>query len=1031
MSTIRLTLLGDCAIDIDGSTVTPAAAHLFALLLLLTLERDRRLSRQELQRYLFAVDADARLASHNLRQLLYRLRQMGLHFDERPSGLRLEHVSIIGHLDTLRTLSSREGENIGRDLITFLPSYAPRLPHAFLEWLDRMRDQADGQIRKLLLAALNAFRASQAWAPTLRIGEILRDFDPFNEDVVSSRAEALAMLGRRHEALAFLDEYEKERSSDSDSPFSTRQLRARIAKLSAPKREGSLRGRESCLSFLHAEWAKLDSNGARQSALVGHAGIGKTRVADSFSSRISLLGGQVFRYVCDTQSRSQPLSLFSHILPELRRMRGSLGAAPEYKSALARLRPLDGATEASHPEGVSLEALRTEVQSAVIDLLEAVSSERCILLVIDDAHLLDDASCSVIRALTSTRNNAMLHVLLCLRPSHSHLSLLEPIRRGAVHYLEALPPEDSRELLLELVAGADHDESHIEWCLRQAAGNPFYLHTLAPQSSASRTSLPFDIRSLASSSYSSLSPSSRNVLESCLLLGRFATMDRVLRAAGVDEPCMLSALRELEERDLVQFAGGTLSGPHALLHDALRELIPSSVGAFLHRRIAGLLEEECVAEQYASSLAWASAQSWLAAGDPHAATRLMRRCASHAAALGEPTAATDLLSQVVGAQLPPLLQADLLDDLIRYAQAGGSQAIAASALRDRYRVAHDLAEGPSALKALELRIIEADLLDGGQLSTAIAPLMRLLADASIDTSLRVQAAVRLMIVADQELDGELAGRVNSWLEQLRPARSQAEWHFLRADLVFQTTFGDMAIAYQLASRLLASFPEPSIAEDSMRARNFAAYAFYRLRASDRAISICETSYIFMSTHRIFNQALYSASMRTEIAISDGDFEAASEWLAKAESAARGVAPHQLSPNSGLYPNAGILAMMEGRYDDAERLIFAPQRDLSRLSAARYKALSCAMSIRLKQLRANNEVTEHDVASLHDHYLKGCKLGGQDTIVEALWCARVLAGDPGGASKLLVEYLTHHRREQSTPDWSLRHTSAADDAWNAY
>ena len=109
----------------------------------------------------------------------------------------------------------------------------------------------------------------------------------------------------------------------------------------------------------------------------------------------------------------------------------------------------------------------------------------------------------------------------------------------------------------------------------------------------------------------------------------------------------------------------------------------------------------------------------------------------------------------------------------------------------------------------------------------------------------------------------------------------------------------------------------------------------------------------MSTHGIFNQALYSASLRTEIAITDGDFETASEWLAKAEGAARGGAPHQLSPNSGLYSNAGILAMMEGRYDDAERLIFAPQRDYSILAAARYKAVSFAMSIRLKQLRASN------------------------------------------------------------------------------
>ena len=90
-----------------------------------------------------------------------------------------------------------------------------------------------------------------------------------------------------------------------------------------------------------------------------------------------------------------------------------------------------------------------------------------------------------------------------------------------------------------------------------------------------------------------------------------------------------------------------------------------------------------------------------------------------------------------------------------------------------------------------------------------------------------------------------------------------------------------------------------------------------------------------------------------------------------------------------------------------------------------------MSIRLKQHRLNSEVTEHEVASLQDLYLKGCKLGGQDTVVEALWCARVLAGNGDGASELLLDYLTHHRRERSQPDWSLRHTTAADDAWNVH
>ena len=119
MSTIQLSLLGDCVIEIDGSQVTPASTHLFALLLLLTLEHDRLLSRQELQRYLFAVDADSRLAAHSLRQLLYRLRRMGLHFDDRPSGMRLIQVTIVDHLSHLRNINSRDIDTLSDALVFF------------------------------------------------------------------------------------------------------------------------------------------------------------------------------------------------------------------------------------------------------------------------------------------------------------------------------------------------------------------------------------------------------------------------------------------------------------------------------------------------------------------------------------------------------------------------------------------------------------------------------------------------------------------------------------------------------------------------------------------------------------------------------------------------------------------------------------------------------------------------------------------------------------------------------------------------
>jgi hypothetical protein len=672
--------------------VTPASSHVFGLLLLLTLREGKPISRRELQ----ALLANAEAPRHNLRQLLYKLRQMGLRFAEQAAGLTLRNADVVGPVDLLREMDIRVRCRLSPAELEVLPSYLPRLPKPFIAWLDDVKGDIETQIRQLLLEDLEACRLSHSWEEVLRLSETLSTFDAANEEVVRSRAEALAMTGHREAALQVLDTFTRETSPSTDAIALLQSVRTRIAKARITRREGTLRARTACLTFLDAEWAQLVSEGARVSAVLGVAGLGKTRVAEEFSARIAFRGGHVLRFNCDSQARQQPLSLFSHILPSLRAMRGSLGASPEYKGSLALVRPTNDGTEPTLPEGLSLEARRADIQSALIDLLEAVTSERPMLLIVDDAHLLDEASRAVLRALTTTGNAAMLQVLVCARPSSGNASLLAPAKRSSVYELAPLSRQDSLELLLELGAGSGPDDAHVAWCLAQAAGNPFYLHQLATHVPSAASALPFDINSLALSSYSSLRPESRSVLETCLLLGRFATMARTIFVAGIDDHSMLSALRELEEQDLVHFADGHLSGPHALLHDALRGLIPSSVSALLHRRIAARLEEECVADRLT--------RNWL--GHPRRAGWRRRiqpqPCACfgdapcRAAELGEPAAAVDLFSQVPVFGATADFTGELLDDLALYANAGGASDGATKALRERLRLAVEFGVGRTA-----------------------------------------------------------------------------------------------------------------------------------------------------------------------------------------------------------------------------------------------------------------------------------------------------------------------------------------------
>ena len=1019
-----MSLLGDCVIYVNTTAVDPNSTHLFALLLVFCLESERRVNRFELHRLLFASDIGMQQASHNLRQLLYRVRRLGVVLDETPLGIRLPPSTTLSVTDQLSLLTTGECEGINAGSIAFLPSYSPRLPQQYLEWLNEARDSADHLIRTVLRNTATKLSESHAWSAAYRVSSTLAAIDPLNEDAVAVMAESLTMMGRRQEALSLIASFG---GSDIGVPSveRLRPLRARIASLGEQRHQGTLRGRNECLAMLEAEWQKLGTDGARRAALIGSAGIGKSRVAEAFAARVKLLGGHVIRYTCDAASSEQPLGLFSDILPELRGLRGSIGASPELASALDRLRPVVVPEATLTSSDISVEAVRAQVQRALIDLLEAVSEEKRLLLLIDDAHYLDVVSSTVIRTLCTRSNTARLLILLCIRRSRADIPLVALAHRGLSFLIDPLPPEISKQVILD-VAGPQTPTSHIEWCLAQAAGNPFYLHTLASQRFVDTTIVPFDIRSLASNAYSSLAGSTRSVLESCLLLGRLATLVRVGTISGVSETELLAALRELETLDLLQFSGSVLIGPHALLHDALIGLIPTSVAALLHRRIATSLEDECVAAEYVFPVAWAAAQSWLAAGEPHAAARLVRKCARQAALIGETAVATELLSRVVRATLPVGLHAELLDELIGYAEASASPPILASASRTRLKLAKLLGDNEQELREFERRIIEADLVTGQGSAAALEPLLRFLVDESTAPLTRAHAATRLLVISDEELDASLAERVYSYLVTLPRESLRVQTACVRAEVVFHTFCGDTTVARNLSLDLLNRFRQPASTQESIRARAFAAFALQRLR-DERAADVFAETYEWMMSHGIFKEALYSASVRTTIALGLGDFDSAADWILKSKSALRGEIAHELSPQSGLYCDEAFLAMHRGQYDEAERLILAPVKGYSVPDTARYRAVSLALWIRLRQLRGDEISHLEELNQLEELYGRGKSLGGQDLVVEALWSARILEGNSLGASELLSDYL-RSRREKVKPEWSLWHTTSADDAW---
>jgi DNA-binding SARP family transcriptional activator len=1033
MADVRLRIVGECIIEVGGRQVSPDSPHLFALLLYLAIERGRAVQRSELSALLFPHCDSRERSFHSLRQLLYRLHKLGVVTEMSGSKVILHDESSESLVASFMSAGREARSRRSAQSLEILPSYDPDISRALAEWIDSVRASASAAVRTLLLEDFRIVRRECRWDAVIRIGLLLRHIDSANERVVMGIAEALFSEGRAHEAINELDSFLIEQERGTHEAREVRKLRARIEKAQPPFgiAQATFRGRQDTLLALQDVWSAAIGNRPQMCVLLGAPGIGKTRLATEFSAHLLLNGWQSLSYRCEVSDTQRPLSAFTQLVPQLRSMRGSLGASPELQRSLDLL-----SVERTRPtslEPALLEATRAEIPLALIDLIDAVTSEHPLLLTIDDAHLLDTASWAILCSLCGSRGKAPLMVVCCCRGNDATTLPLNERTSSTMHCLTPLSDGDSLLLLMELASGHSQDEKYIRWCLTQASGNPFYLHSLARHeaSAPSDDLLPFDIRNLASSSYFSLDSHSRGLLEACLLLGRFASVRRVQEIADISGEVLVAALRRLEHGGLLTFSAGELRLSHALLEEAIRSLVPRTVAAALHARVAQSLEGDYERQAYSVPLAWAAAESWIAAGDSNAAVRLLKHCAAQAAAVGEPQAAANTLLKISPSELSLAERASLQDEIISYAEAGGARILLQETLRERIEAAYALGARNCDIQELEFKYIEIAFQQGEHPGPWLDALMTLLGNEDARASLRTRAGICLLVASDLLLDEELA---RSSYQQLRgvlpllPARSDLG---RRAEIIYETVFGDQARALDVVGEVLRDYPQPDLAQSSLSARHEASYALSRLGHFALAKPVLLANYHFMFAHHVLTEAVYALMLLADNAMCTGDLPQAAVWLEKAEGSLSVDDLRTDGRAAGIYSTKASLALLTGRLDEADALVNAMCERYPIVGTPRFGSIAAALKVRIKAARGMALASDPLAGELRDAYSRGAHLGGQDHIVEALWHVFRSSGDIEGASQLLSDYLSRHRREVTPTEAPLRLGTAADAVWRNY
>jgi DNA-binding SARP family transcriptional activator/predicted ATPase len=443
MSQLTLSFFGTFeALLGDKPLINFRSAKVQGILIYLALHPEQAHGRDGLAA-LFWPDDPETVAKHNLRQSLYRLRQLLGDTTSQSEPYLLVTRSIVqfngasGYgLDVTAFTSYLESNQLEQAVALYqgdlLPGFScDSLP--FDEWLRTEREK----LHRLALDALFELTArSLAWGDYQKAQRLARQqlaLEPWREEAHRQLMQALALFGDRSGALAQYEICRRvlEEELGIEPATTTQALAARIRdqqfEQQAQRQPDSPRRLTTPFVGRHREYETLvkayrqASGGTFQVvSLVGKAGIGKTRLAQQFLTWAATQGADVLVGRSFETSAGLSYQPLTHLL----RQRVERENAPDdllsdlWLSQLTRLLPELRDRYPDLPEPTQEEnTARQHLFEAIARLGQALAERRPLVLFIDDWHWADTASLDVLQYAVQrwTEEKAPILVLLTLR----------------------------------------------------------------------------------------------------------------------------------------------------------------------------------------------------------------------------------------------------------------------------------------------------------------------------------------------------------------------------------------------------------------------------------------------------------------------------------------------------------------------------------------------------------------------------------------------------------------------------------------
>jgi hypothetical protein len=834
-------------------------------------------------------------------------------------------------------------------------------------------------------------------------------------------AESYAMRGAKLEAMAILDKYLAEvGTGPTDLRVPATIMRRRIADRMHPRAEtiagqSPLVGRSAEMERLGG-LLELARQKKGQACLVwGDAGVGKSRLLAEFSAFASLQGVATQRVQCRPSDRYRPLSVFVDLVPGLRSLRGAIGCSPETFSFLDRLTTHKSRAERAEDQGDS-EFVFSRVEQALFDLVDAVSDEKCVIVLVEDVHWLDAASAKLLQAMIEWAQDHSILFALTGRDEPGPSFRLLSNGFTEVH-LAPLPVEASREVILALARakGRDLRDEYLEWCVSVAEGNPYFLQELANQwvERGDEHAVPLSLSSLLSDRISRLHPDALLLLQTCSLLEKNSTLNRIEKILAFDPPRMLRAMDQLgnagmlivESAKPLTTEADRISSRHDLLSNSALSRLAAPAQAFLHRRIGLALEEE-IAHDRSASILWDCAKHWQLAGDLGRAFQLAQSCATHLMDVGLPASAAEAFEKSLAYCSTADDRLSILSSLAQAYHRSNSWPRVRDIVSKAHALQQQLDPTASQHNDLELLGMGADW-RSGITRLPIPQALTCLAATNASPEHRIQAGTLAVMMLDQNLQQESMAAAYSTIEELGDAHDINTSARLEARMVYHTVCGSLDIAVETARQMLASERQRANCGDLCRKLCNASRVLRTAGVQDEALALLLESETLSVKHNLPSARRRVLPLLGTWALERGDLRAAQDWYSKLLLADNH--DETAFDQRDIAALGARLALSDGKVALARRRFAWNLDDVQRESTGQGHAYGVSILVAIEL--AAGSVSPAALEALEVAHIKARRGLGHAFEAVVLYEVLCAANREERAERLFTEYVERYRRER--------------------